>query len=154
MIPFSRVCKIVDKGLKGKAETPTLILKGPNGEKWSIPVNSGADIDKDFRIGEEILVTFKAPNRRLEEAAPVQEPVKSEASTTVLCLLGVPDDLKGKDAVCQACPSLKERQTETGKDTYCELTAIASEITQVTAEPTKETPTESAATEAPVESSC
>ena len=140
---------------------PQIVVKDVNGKKHKIPIQSGMDLETDFAIGEELKISYSViPHEILvqrqhaqAEVLAAQEEEPSEASpevlkptsTTVLCLLGVPDDLRGKDAVCQGCPSLKERLTESGPEAYCELSAIAAEVAQVSTQPTElEQPPETA----------
>lgn len=145
IIPIIRTGKIIDKCLKGKGEIPTLVIKEQNGGKIAVPINSGSDIDEDFKIGQEVRIRIeKIPHRVFEieepEAVPIAESEIKQPENGVFCLLNVPEELKGKDAVCQGCPSLKEKDTSEGKEAYCELTAIAAEVAQVTA--STEAPTE------------
>lgn len=144
---------------KDAEKDPMIIIKDVNGKKHKVPIQSGMNLETDFTIGEELKISYSVipheilvQRRQAQAEAEQQEEETSEASqealkpasTAVLCLLSVPDDLKGKDAVCQSCPSLKSRETTEGPEAYCELTAIAAEVAQVSTPTEPEQPQETA----------
>ena len=104
----------MDKGLKGKAEIPTLMIKGFNGEKWSVPIPSGTDLDNDYSISEEVRISFEAiPIRSLDESIPASnQPVPDviEANETTAsvasCPKGALADEMGVAEVCVECEHL------------------------------------------------
>jgi hypothetical protein len=123
LIPFGRTVKIVDKGLKGKAEIPTLTLKGQNGEKWVVPINSGVNIE-DYLLGQEIRVRFEDIPHRDFDLEPAQEtktelavavesslPIKvTEASASIpddVCPQGVYPKEYGHSEFCDNCEHLQ-----------------------------------------------
>ena len=124
MIPIIRTGRIVDKCLKGKNEVPTLVIKEQNGGKIAVPINSGSDIDEDFKIGQEVRIRIEqVPHRFFDEPKQATEE-KPFATTTVSCLLGVTDEDKGKVAVCQGCPSLKSKEVDGQREAYCEKSSF------------------------------
>ena len=121
---------------------PQIIIKDINSKKHKIPIQSGMNLETDFTIGEELKISYSViPHEILvqrqaanpESTDEAEEEETNEAAlapstTSVLCLLGVPDDLKGQDAVCQSCPSLKSKEVDGVKEAYCELAVIATEV--------------------------
>ena len=122
---------------KDDEKAPQIIIKDVNGKKHKVPILSGMDLEADFTIGEELKICYSViPHEILvqrrqeiaEDIETIQEALKP--TTDVVCLLGVPDEVRGKDAVCQGCNSLKERSTGAGQEAYCELTEIQKETTE------------------------
>lgn len=144
--------RIVDKSLKGKGEIPTIVVKGFNdGEKWSIPVNSGDDIDQDFTLGEEVRVEIKSiPMGTLNGVSPVLA-VTVENTLPIeqtKCSLAVAEEDMGKVSVCQGCPNLEEKIVDNVADTFCKIAKKPEQPaapTSATPEPQPEQPAESSA---------
>jgi hypothetical protein len=117
LIPIIRTGQVVSKVLKGKAKTPTLVLEGQNGEKWTLPLNDKVHLES-FMIGQEIRVRFEdVPHYPLEPESKVEQPdpddnqVIIEANATehsqVSCPKGALSDEMGTAEVCIACEHVK-----------------------------------------------
>lgn len=108
MITFERKGRIIDKGLLGKDEIPTLIIKDVNNKTFKVPIPSGADLEEDFKINDELKITYAPINRSLYEEptkASAPKPVTENRAQEFLpfCSHGVLQDSYGNSDSCADC---------------------------------------------------